>query len=356
LFSGYPQPVYKWLKNGIAVTNFTNGQYHRIQNANKNDVGSYSCQAKNDAGTIFSEKINVAVAYMEGFQDLTERTVSVLAGHAAILDLALIDSVPKPQVTWLSSEGLLDYDIKYATTLDKQLIILSVSKKDEMAYRARAINTQLGKEESSPFIRLNVTGDDYYDVAPRIIIAPRSVKAARGEEIVELQCIANAKNLHELETLWFKDEIPIENAGIRYTFNDPWNRTLALMSLNMTHSGLYVCKVRLKSGGFEESTDPAEIVVQEPPTFFQPLRTEILGDYGSSLTIPCDAIGEPFPNITWFKDAKPIDLTSDRYSMGDGSSLVIKKLSLDDSAMFQCLAENDAGEKSTYTWIKVKSE
>lgn len=29
---------------------------------------------------------------------------------------------------------------------------------------------------------------------------------------------------------------------------------------------------------------------------------------------------------------------------------------MDDSAMFQCLASNEAGEKSSYTWLKVKSK
>lgn len=42
--------------------------------------------------------------------------------------------------------------------------------------------------------------------------------------------------------------------------------------------------------------------------------------------------------------------------MQDDNSLLIKKLSMDDSAMFQCLASNGAGEKSSYTWLRVKSK
>lgn len=44
------------------------------------------------------------------------------------------------------------------------------------------------------------------------------------------------------------------------------------------------------------------------------------------------------------------------YIVQEDNSLVIKKLSMDDSAMFQCLASNDAGEKSSYTWLRVKSK
>lgn len=45
-----------------------------------------------------------------------------------------------------------------------------------------------------------------------------------------------------------------------------------------------------------------------------------------------------------------------RYVVQEDNSLVIKKLSMDDSAMFQCLASNEAGEKTSYTWLKVKSK
>lgn len=38
------------------------------------------------------------------------------------------------------------------------------------------------------------------------------------------------------------------------------------------------------------------------------------------------------------------------------NTLIIKKLTLEDEGMFQCLATNEAGEKSAYTWLRVKSE
>jgi len=44
-----------------------------------------------------------------------------------------------------------------------------------------------------------------------------------------------------------------------------------------------------------------------------------------------------------------------RYSLNTDNTLVIKKLILDDAAMFQCLAINEAGENSASTWLRVKS-
>lgn len=61
-YLGYPQPMYRWLKDGIPVTEFQTGQYYRMQVTRREDAGSYQCMARNDAGTIFSEKIDVVVA------------------------------------------------------------------------------------------------------------------------------------------------------------------------------------------------------------------------------------------------------------------------------------------------------
>lgn len=360
------------------MTDFTSSQYYRIQHTRREDAGSYQCIAKNDAGTIFSEKIDVVVACKEYFfllflhvlltlirhflvmgifEDHSERNVNVQSGQPAILDLAPIESIPPPSVSWHSAEGPLNYDIKYAETIKNQLIILSAAEDDRMAYRARAINTQLGKEENSAFVHLNVTGNPYTEIAPEIIVHPENLQLVRGEQVAQLQCIANARPLHELETLWLKDGILVENSGISHTLNDPWNRTLALLTANLTHTGEYTCQVRLRSGGFPTVTSSAQVTVLEPPTFYAPLRSETLGEYGSQVVLPCDVTGVPPPLVTWFRNAEALDLSSDRYEVRrEENSLVIRKLSMEDSAMFQCLASNEAGEKSSYTWLKVKSE
>ncbi|XP_055842932.1 protein sidekick isoform X9 [Episyrphus balteatus] len=352
---GYPQPMYRWLKDGLPVGDYSSSQYYRIHNTRREDAGSYQCIAKNDAGSIFSEKIDVVVAYMGIFEDQQEGRLGVHSGHPAVFDLPPIESVPTPSVMWQTEEGPLNYDIKYAFTKPNQLIILSSDESDRKAYRARAINTQLGKEENSAFIHLNVSGDPYTEVAPEIIIHPEDMKLKRGEQVAELQCIANARPLHEIETLWLKDGILIENSGVPHTLNDPWNRTLALLSANLTHSGEYTCQVRLRSGGFPTVTSTAKVEVQEPPTFFTPMRSETYGEYGAVVTLPCDVVGDPSPAVVWYRNAEPIDTADVRYTLKEDNSLVIKKLTIDDSSMFQCLASNEAGEKSSYTWLRVKT-
>ncbi|XP_014091561.2 protein sidekick isoform X13 [Bactrocera oleae] len=352
---GYPQPTYRWLKDGIPITDFSSSQYYRLQKTRREDAGSYQCIAKNDAGSIFSEKIDIEVAYMGIFENTTLGHLTVTSGHPAIFDLPPIESQPPPLVMWQTVDGPLNYDIKYAETKSNQLIILSADDNDRKAYRARAINTQLDKEENSAFIQLNVSGDPYVEVAPEIVVHPQDMKVKRGEQVAVLECIANARPLHELETLWLKDGIPIENAGVPHTLNDPWNRSLSLLSANLTHSGEYTCQVRLRSGGYDTVTVNAKVEVLEPPTFFTQMRTETFGEFGALVTLPCDVVGDPMPVVKWYKNAEPVDMNNGKYSLLEDNSLSIKKLTLKDSAMFQCLASNEAGERSAYTWLRVKS-
>lgn len=242
------------------------------------------------------------------FENQTQSTIEVNSGDAAILDLPRIQSSPEPEVTWQTDAGPLIYSQKYAKSKTNQLIILSTNQEDQQAYRARAINTQEGKEENSAYIRLNVVGvDSDTEIPPKIIIKPEDVHIVKGTDQTTLDCIANARPLHELETLWYKDGILIENTGISYTFNDIWNRSLTLISANLTHTGNYECHLSLRSGGYPPVQASANVVVQEKPRFVSHAKTETLGDYGSRIILPCDVVGIPKPNVSWYKNAIDVE-------------------------------------------------
>ncbi|KZC09696.1 Protein sidekick [Dufourea novaeangliae] len=338
---GYPQPKYKWFKDGVPLTNeLTSEPYFRIQSTRREDAGVYHCVATNDVGSIFSERITFAVAYMGLFEDLTERIVTVKSGSAAVLTPPPVESHPAPVVTWVMSDRSSLYGIKYAS-VGHTLLILNASDTDEGLY--------------SPFFKLQVTGDANVEVAPAIIVKPQDTQIIKDQHVTYIHCIANARSLHELRTLWTKDGIPIENSRITYSFHDTWNRTLALMSANITYTGVYSCHVDLRSGGYPTVNASANVVVYEKPTFITELKRETLSDYGSTVTLPCDAIGVPAPNITWYRNAESVDhLLGSRYAMEEDGSLTIKKLTMNDSGMFQCLASNEAGEASSHTWLKAK--
>jgi protein sidekick len=163
----------------------------------------------------------------------------------------------------------------------------------------------------------------------------------------------------------------IDLAGISFDLNDQWNRTLSLISANLTHTGKYTCQARLRTGGFATVTASAMVTVYEKPAFSTNLKPETFGEFGSNVVLECDVQGLPLPSITWYKDSKKIaTVGSDaannddadvydgegRYRVEVDRSLVINNLRMEDMGIYQCIASNEAGETSIYTWLKIKSK
>jgi hypothetical protein len=59
---GYPQPEYRWMKDGSFQTEFSSEPVYKIQSIRREDAGVYQCVARNAVGSIFSEQVQVLVA------------------------------------------------------------------------------------------------------------------------------------------------------------------------------------------------------------------------------------------------------------------------------------------------------
>lgn len=141
---------------------------------------------------------------MEEFKNMKESTIHIKSGLHVILNLTDIDSVPVPSVTWETEKGSIENGIKYFITSKNQLVILSVGEEDNgVGYRAKATNTQIGKEATSALTYLSVNGDEFSEIAPKIVVPLENQKAVMGKS-TEFECIANARPLYEIETMWFK--------------------------------------------------------------------------------------------------------------------------------------------------------
>ena len=137
---------------------------------------------------------------------------------------------------------MLNEDLRIMLGEDFHIFFVSSS------FRARATNTQIGQEENSGYTFLEVYGEDGADVPPEIVVPPRDKTVVRGTTLSELHCIANARPLHALEILWFKDGRPIDEVGVPFSFNDLWNRTLSLFEADFKHQGVYTCQARMTTG------------------------------------------------------------------------------------------------------------
>ncbi|XP_077378047.1 uncharacterized protein igsf9b isoform X2 [Festucalex cinctus] len=113
--------------------------------------------------------------------------------------------------------------------------------------------------------------------------------------------------------------------------------------------GMYSCTAYNSYGTMGQS-EPTQVILQDPPTFQVPPRPEYLQEVGRELIIPCEANGDPPPNITWSKIG-PIPRSP--YFVLVNGSLLLQPLSKDHHGGWECLASNRVATVSAGTVVMV---
>lgn len=65
---------------------------------------------------------------------------------------------------------------------------------------------------------------------------------------------------------------------------------------------------------------------------------------GQELTLPCEAYGEPAPQISWFRNGAPV---------GEGGSLIIREVAHSSAGEYRCVALNSAGQEALEVTLEV---
>ena len=91
----------------------------------------------------------------------------------------------------------------------------------------------------------------------------------------------------------------------------------------MCQQGMNARNGLCKEWGRMES--PYHVFFLEKPYFENKMNFETLGEFSKAIEIPCEISGEPKPNITWYRDAEPLDqIPAVRYSVQENNSLYIR--------------------------------
>ncbi|XP_008318572.1 leucine-rich repeats and immunoglobulin-like domains protein 1 [Cynoglossus semilaevis] len=145
---GHPSPQIAWQKDG--GTDFPAARERRmhvmpdddvffIMDVKPEDMGVYSCTAKNTAGTISANATLTVLETPHLAQDLEDR--SVVVGDTVALQCKALGS-PQPRITWLRNDQPLRPSERYHFTAGNQLLIIgAASMEDAGRYTCLMSNT-----------------------------------------------------------------------------------------------------------------------------------------------------------------------------------------------------------------------
>lgn len=353
---GSPEPIVTWRKNGqtLDLTNskrirIVDGGNLAIQDARQSDDGRYQCVAKNSAGIRESSvaflKVAVKPFLIRGPQNQTAIVGSSLTFQCRV------GGEPLPDVLWrrTASGGNMPLDRVHVLE-DRSLRLESVTLEDAGEYSCEADNV-VGSVIS--------TGTLTVHSAPSFTIRPKTVLADIGSEVLfECQATGSPK-----PTVFWSIEGNHSLIFPGQTFNKfeasqtPEGRhILSLSKVDHEDSGKVIVCSAVNSVGSVSARVVLTINIQEdvpPPIIVQGPSNQTL-PIKSVATLYCKAIGNPIPEILWFKDGTPV-LPSDKINISESGLLTISDLNkYEDSGLYTCVASSKSGKTTWSAYLRLE--
>ncbi|XP_031431207.1 LOW QUALITY PROTEIN: hemicentin-1 [Clupea harengus] len=336
---GEPFPTIQWYKDRKLVfvgdpnvEVLDRGQVLKIKSARLGDQAHYHCSVTNAAGKQ-SKDFNLSI-YVPP---------SIKGGNMTSDVTALLDTmvtleceargVPLPAITWLKGgEPLLSSRQTQYVDRGRLLKIPRVQEADAGRYTCR-VTSVAG------------TADKHYHLdvyVPPSILGGGDIPAERKVVLTEgltLECEADGHPAPALS--WLKDGVPVRS-GEKLQVLDQ-GRRIQVLNASPSDTGRYVCVATSVAGETEMKYDVSVLVPPDIEGVEE--KTDMTVVINNLLELECDVTGTPTPVITWLKDGQPVR-QGERVRIGSGGRrLVISRAQVSDTARFQCIATNEAGEQ-----------
>ncbi|KAK2835266.1 hypothetical protein Q5P01_015750 [Channa striata] len=334
--SGIPTPSLTWLKDGRPLTQtdslrlLRGGEVLRVASAQLEDTGRYSCLAVSPAGDDdkqFLVRVHVPPNIVG---ESTPQDVSVLQNRQVTLECKS-DAVPPPTLTWLKETQPLQPSARVRVLSGGRYLQINMAELGDTAqYTCVAVNIA-GKTTRQFNVVVNV--------APTIKDGPETVSVHVNKPAV-LECIVNG--VPPPRVTWRKHGVVLAGNNPRYTLAE--DGSLHIHSAQVTDTGRYLCMATNPAGTQHKRVD---LQVDVPPSIADG-RTNVTITVNVQTTLSCEATGTPKPSVSWTKNGRVISTEQDQnmYRLLSSGSLVIIAPTVEDSAVYKCVASNEAGEDS----------
>lgn len=353
--TGKPKPNVNWLKDGQPLKSnnniriASNNQIHTlcIIKATTDDEAEYMCIAKNSVGEISCTSEVLVEEEIRAPEFKTRpKNIRVTEGETAQLE-AVVSGLPQPDIEWLKDGKTIQPSHRFKLDFGENrsvLTIVDAKLTDEGDYTCMLSN-KAGKDSCQVELLVEESV-----IPPEFIRKMSTIELSEGD-LAQFDVRVSGRPVPDVQ--WFKDDVPIHDSERTEIRSDDDHRSLVIKDCVGGDAGRYRCTAVNEAG---QTSCFGELVVAQ--TFVQPYfldegpvvppEVEVDGD----ITLEARVAGHPTPKVHWEKDNIPIK-ESDHFQpvgIGERYTLTIRGANPEDSGIYTCIAENDAGiAKRTYT-------
>nr|XP_031847980.1 protein turtle-like isoform X6 [Nomia melanderi] len=348
---GTPTPEILWYKDANPVEPsttigiFNDGTELRISTIKTEDIGDYTCIARNGEGQI-SHTARVIIAggavitvpptnqtKLEGEKVQFSCEAKALPGNVTVRWFR--EGAPVTEVSAL--------DTRVTIKADGSLVINPVSADDSGQYLCEVTNG-IGDPQSANAY-LNVEYPAKVTFTPTVQYLPfrlAGVVQCYIKANPPLQYVTWTKDKRLLEPYQTKDIVVMNNGSLLFT------------RVNENHQGRYTC-TPYNAQGTQGSSGPMEVLVRNPPVFTLEPEPIYQKKVGETVEMHCDAQeaeGTQKPTIQWHRrDGASIERNRAKII---GGNLTIESLRRSDFGFYQCVATNEVATISASTQLIVE--
>ncbi|KAM6041185.1 contactin-2 isoform 1-T2 [Theristicus caerulescens] len=336
-----PPATYRWKMNGTEIKTEPDSRYRLVAGdlvisnpVKAKDAGSYQCVASNSRGTVVSREASLRFGFLQEFSAEERDPVKITEGWGVMFACSPPPHYPGLSYRWLLNEfpNFIPADgRRFVSQTTGNLYIAKTEASDLGNYSCFATShiDFITKSVFSKFSRLSLAAEDARQYAPSIKARFPADTYALAGQMVTLECFAFGNPVPRIK--WRKLD---GSQSSKWIGSEP---LLQIQDVGFEDEGTYECEAENIKG---RDTYQGRIIIQAQPEWLKVI-TDTEADIGSDLRWSCAAAGKPRPTVRWLRDGQP--LTSQNRIEVSGGELRFSKLVLEDSGMYQCVAENKHG-------------
>uniref|UniRef100_A0A4W6FR91 Contactin 4 n=1 Tax=Lates calcarifer TaxID=8187 RepID=A0A4W6FR91_LATCA len=347
--------IYRWKVDGREINTESDPNYSLVEGnllINNphviNHGGVYQCIATNTFGTVVSREAKVQFAFLQNFSKKSRNMVSVREGQAVVLLCGPPPHYGEIKYSWVfnGQRSFLQQDARrFISQRTGNLYIAKVEASDAGNYTCAVRNMMTNATVlSSPtpvVVRRDVVMGEY---EPKIEVQfPDTLHVSKGSS-VKLECFALGNPVPSIS--WRRADGNPLPGKIKINHS---SGVLEIPYFRPEDAGVYEC-VAENSRGRNIARGQLIFHNVEHLHWVQTLKDAHMA-IDANLQWECKAIGKPRPIYRWLKNGQP--LTAEGRIHAEAGRLTISRISLLDSGMYQCVADNEHGAVYASAELKV---